>query len=136
MSAFRDAPLREYCFICKGKASAACKRCSRPLCSDHEPLDDDQRCAACESEYYSKPGRLADTADRNEIFGELTALTAIPVVTTLAVVGLTGAALGIGALATGVLGWLLFKSTRDRAERRKFLNAGQARKLLGDGGDD
>lgn len=135
MSAFRDAQLREYCFICKQRASSACKRCSRPLCPDHEPLNDDHRCAACESEYYSKPGRLADTADRTEIFGELTALTAIPVVTTLAVVGLTAAALGVGAAATGLLGWLLLKSRRDRAERRKFLKAGEERRLLGDGDD-
>jgi hypothetical protein len=131
--AFRDAQLREYCFICKERASSACKRCSRPLCSDHEPIDEGQRCASCESEYYSTPGRLADAADRTELFGELTALASIPAVTTLAVVGLTAAALGVGVVATGILGFLLFKSHRDRAARKKYLAAGKERRLLGEG---
>lgn len=55
----RASEFSEVCGECRELASGTCRRCERPLCSDHVPADD-RRCAACEAQF-AAVARSADS---------------------------------------------------------------------------
>ncbi len=127
---YREADYREYCAVCQHSATLACKRCSRPLCSVHAPVNDFVRCAQCEAEFYALPGRLAGTKNPFKRSETLSATVGGIIGASFLTAGIFLPPLIFSAAAIAILGMLIARRWYHEYTRRQFLMTGCERVLL------